>query len=119
MENTHTLRLASMQGLAATVLALGLITTQAQAGVSQGRLQITATVIEACSLNLALPVSVQAQPIGRFKEVARVSSCDNSRPANSTNVVATSAKAVAIEPPQRGQYNLDIDEASGHITLFF
>jgi hypothetical protein len=118
MENTHTLRLASMHRLAASALALGLVATQVQAGVSQGRLQITATVIEACNLNLGTSLLVQAQSIGRFKDTTRASSCDNARATNSTNV-APSAKSLAIEPPQRGQYNVDIDEASGHMTLFF
>jgi hypothetical protein len=116
MANTHTIKITGQLGLATTILAFGLFTSQVQAGVSQGRLQITATVVEACSLNLALP---QVQQVGRFKEITRVSSCENLRITNTATAASNSAKSVANEPLQRGQYNLDVDESSGQVTLFF
>jgi hypothetical protein len=116
MANTHTIKITGQLRLVTTTLAIGLFASQVQASVSQGRLQITATVVEACSLNLALP---QVQPLGRFKDTTRMSSCENLRTNNTATAATNSAKSVATEPLQRGQYNLDVDESSGQVTLFF
>jgi hypothetical protein len=115
MANTHTIRFSGGLTVFLMSLALAVIAAPAQAGVSQGRLLISATVIEACSLNLA--PTFQGQQANRFKEIARVSSCEGQRPA--TVPASQKPTPTTAEPIQRGLYNLTIDEAAGQVTLFF